>query len=129
MRGRAGDLVTAAGARKRELADVKNYLSGNFVIGLETQGGLATPALQHEAAGPARQLPGDLHGAIRAVQPAQIQAAAAKYLAPQDAGIVVVGDASQIGKTLEKFGKVSGRESRMMKLISSRERYRCGLFG
>jgi zinc protease len=90
-----------------ELDDVKNYLSGNFVIGLETQAGLATQLANMKLLG----LPDDyletFTGKIRAVQPAQIQAAAARYMAPEAASIVVVGDASQIGKTLEKFGQVT----------------------
>ncbi len=89
-----------------ELNDVKNYLSGNFVMGLETQSGLATQLSNMKLLG----LPDDyletFTAKIRAVQPAQIQAAAGKYMAPEAASIVVVGDASQIGKTLEKFGKV-----------------------
>jgi zinc protease len=89
-----------------ELADVKNYLSGIFVMSLETQGGLATQLANMKLLG----LPDDYletyTAKIRAVQPSQIQASAAKYMAPEAAGIVVVGDAAQIGKTLEKFGKV-----------------------
>jgi zinc protease len=44
---------------------------------------------------------------VRAVEPDQIQAAAKKYMAPESSVIVVVGDASKIGKTLEKFGRVT----------------------
>jgi zinc protease len=43
---------------------------------------------------------------VRSVEPDQIQAAAKKYFAPDQATIVVVGDASKIGKPLEKFGTV-----------------------
>ncbi len=90
-----------------ELADVKNYLSGNFVIGLETQAGLASQLSNMKLLG----LPDDYLGTfterIRAVEPDEIQAAAARYMAPGAAGIVVVGDASRIAETLEKFGKVT----------------------
>jgi zinc protease len=89
-----------------ELADVKNYLSGNFVMSLETQSGLATQLANMKLLGLPDNYLETYTARIRAVQPAQLQAAAAKYMAPEAAGIVVVGDASQIAKTLEKFGKV-----------------------
>jgi predicted Zn-dependent peptidase len=38
------------------------------------------------------------------VEPDQIEAAARKYMAPENDAIVVVGDASAIQKSLEKFG-------------------------
>jgi predicted Zn-dependent peptidase len=43
---------------------------------------------------------------VRSVEPEQIQAAAKKYLDPDSATIVVVGDAAHIQKPLEKFGIV-----------------------
>jgi len=43
---------------------------------------------------------------VRSVEPGQIQAAAQKYSDPAQATIVVVGDAGQIEKSLEKFGPV-----------------------
>lgn len=90
-----------------ELSDVKNYLSGNFVIGLETQAGLASQLANMKLLGVPDNYLETFTARIRAVQPEQIQAAAARYMAPEAAGIVVVGDASEIGKTLERFGKVT----------------------
>jgi len=90
-----------------ELADVKNYLSGNFVIGLETQAGLASQLSNMKLLGLPDNYLETFTARIRAVQPGEIQKAAARYMAPGAAGIVVVGDASQIAKTLEKFGKVT----------------------
>jgi predicted Zn-dependent peptidase len=43
---------------------------------------------------------------VRSTEPDQIQAAGKKYLAPDQTTIVVVGDASKIQKSLEKFGTV-----------------------
>jgi zinc protease len=94
-----------------ELEDVKNYLSGNFVMGLETQGGLATQLANMKLLGLADNFLETFTTRVRAVTPAQIQAAAAKYFAPKEAGIVVVGDSAQIGKALEKFGKVTVRKA------------------
>jgi len=90
-----------------ELADVKNYLSGNFVMSLETQGGLANQLATMKLLGlPANYLE-TYTTRVRAVQPAEIEAVAKKYISPESDGIVVVGDAAQIGKAVEKFGKVT----------------------
>jgi zinc protease len=90
-----------------ELRAVKNYLSGNFVMGLETQAGLATQLSNMKLLGLPDNYLETYTARIRAVQPAQIQAVAARYMAPEAASVVVVGDASQVGKTLEKLGKVA----------------------
>jgi predicted Zn-dependent peptidase len=93
--------VTAA-----ELTDVKNYISGVFLISLETQASLTDQIDLVKTMG----LPSDylemFTTRVRSVEPDQIQAAAKKHLAPEKDAIVVVGDASQIEKSLEKFGTV-----------------------
>jgi zinc protease len=93
--------VTAA-----ELTNVKNYISGGFLISLETQASLADQIDLVKTMG----LPDDylemFTTHVRSVEPNQIQAAAQKYMHPDRAIIVVVGDAAQIGKPLEKFGPV-----------------------
>ncbi|MBZ5592025.1 MAG: insulinase family protein [Acidobacteriia bacterium] len=93
--------VTAA-----ELSDAKNYMSGVFLISLETQSGVADQVDLMKSMG----LPNDylemFTAHVRSVEPDQIQAAAKKYFAPDKATIVVVGDASKIEKPLEKFGSV-----------------------
>jgi len=90
-----------------ELTDVKNYISGTFVMGLETQAGLATQLANMKLLGLPTNYMETYTARVRAVEPGEIEAAAAKYVAPADASIVVVGDASAIGKTLEKFGPVT----------------------
>ena len=89
-----------------ELTDAKNYISGVFLISLETQSGVADQVDLVKSMG----LPNDylemFTTRVRSVEPDQIQAAAQKYLAPDKATIVVVGDASKIEKPLEKFGPV-----------------------
>jgi len=44
---------------------------------------------------------------VRAVDAAAIRAAAARYISPDAVAVVAVGDAAQISKQLETFGKVS----------------------
>jgi len=90
-----------------ELSDAKNYISGVFVMSLETQAGVADQIDLVKNMG----LPNDYLEAftqhVRSVVPDQIQAAVKKYFAPDQATIVVVGDASKIQKPLEKFGSVT----------------------
>lgn len=89
-----------------ELATAKNYLSGTFVMRLETQDGLASQLAATRLMG----LPVDYlekyTPRVRAVTAEQIRQAAAKYVNPDAASIVVVGDASKIAKQLETFGTV-----------------------
>jgi predicted Zn-dependent peptidase len=101
LSGMAKAPVTAS-----ELSDVKNYLSGTFVLRLQTQDGIASQLAIVKTMG----LPVDYLETyttrIRSVEPDQIQAVAKKIIAPDQSAIVVVGDAKQIGPALEKFGKV-----------------------
>ncbi len=95
-----------------ELSDAKNYISGVFVMSLETQAGVADQVDLVKTMG----LPNDYLEAftqhVRSVEPDQIQAAAKKYFSPDQATIVVVGDASKIEKPLEKFGTVTVEKSK-----------------
>jgi zinc protease len=89
----------------KELDDVKNYLSGIFLIALETPAALATQLNSIRLNG----LPDDYLEKyvprVRAVGPTRVQAVSAKYIDPANLSIIVVGDAAKIGKQLEKFGK------------------------
>ena len=89
-----------------ELNDVKNYISGGFLISLETQAALTDQIELVKTMG----LPDDylemFTARVRSVEPDAIQAAAKKYLDPAQATIVVVGDAAQIEKSLQPFGAV-----------------------
>jgi zinc protease len=94
-----------------ELTAVKNYLNGVFVIGLETQAGIANELSNVRLMG----LPDDYLETyvtrVRSTEPDRIQNAAKKYMSPQDATIVVVGDAGKIQKQVEKFGPVKVEKS------------------
>lgn len=89
-----------------ELETARNYLCGVFVIRLETLHGLASQLAFTRLMGlPLRYLE-EYTANVRAVTAAQVQAAAARYLDPEQAAIVVVGEAERIGATLESFGEV-----------------------
>ena len=90
----------------KELSDAKNYISGSFVMTLETQNGLAGQLDTVKLMGVPSDYLEKYTTRIRSVEPDQIQKAARKYMNPDDATIVVVGDASKIKPALEKFGTV-----------------------
>ncbi|HOK44446.1 MAG TPA: pitrilysin family protein [Bryobacteraceae bacterium] len=99
--------IAAAPVSADELTTAQNYLSGVFVIRLETQDGLAGQLAGTKLMGLPLDYLEKYTARVRAVTPAQISAVAAKYIHPDKASIVVVGDASQIAKQLERFGKVT----------------------
>jgi zinc protease len=102
MRGIAAENVSPD-----ELTTAKNYLSGVFVIRLETQDGLASQLAAVKLLGLPLDYLEKYTSRVRAVEPDQLRAAAAKYVNPDDASVVVVGDASKVSKQLEELGKVS----------------------
>jgi zinc protease len=88
-----------------ELTSVKNYLAGTFVIRLETQAGLADQLVMMKLMGLPDNYLETYVTRVRSVEPDQILKVAQKYINPADAALVVVGDAAQLGKQLEKAGK------------------------
>ncbi len=89
-----------------ELSDMKNYMAGIFVLRLLTQDGLASQLAVTKSVGLPLDYLETYTTKIRSVEPDQMQAAARKFIAPDQSAIVVVGDAKQIGPALEKFGTV-----------------------
>lgn len=88
-----------------ELARTKNFISGLFVMRLETQNGLATQLIALKLLGLPNSYLEQYTARVRAVTPERIQEVARKYMAPDKAAVVVVGDASKIAKPLAKFGE------------------------
>lgn len=90
--------------RAEELETAHNFLTGTFVIGLETPGALAGQLLSRKLNG----LPDDYLETfvprVRAVTASQVQAAAQRYFDPQSLAIVLVGDASRLADQLGQFG-------------------------
>ncbi len=89
-----------------ELSATKNYMNGNFVMGMTTQNGVATQLANVKV----NNLPADYLETfvtrIRSVEPDQIRAIAKKYLNPADTTIVMVGDAAKIQNAAESIGPV-----------------------
>ncbi len=89
-----------------ELSTAKNYLSGVFVIRLETQDGLASQIAAVKLMGLPLEYLERYTERVRGVAPARIAEAAQRYFRPDCASIVVVGDAASISKQVEVFGRV-----------------------
>jgi len=95
-----------------ELEDTGNYLSGVFVIRLETQDGLAAQLAAVKLMGLPLAYLEYYTTRVRAVTPDDIRAVAARYVDPERAAVVVVGDASKISPQLESFGKVTVEQAK-----------------
>jgi zinc protease len=90
-----------------ELTNTKNFLSGIYLIRLETQDGLATQLNMIQTLGLPNNFLETYTTRVRSVEPGQIEEVAKKYIAPDQDAVVVVGDASKIGDAVRKFGEVT----------------------
>jgi predicted Zn-dependent peptidase len=90
-----------------ELTDAKNLLAGGFVISMETQSGVAGQLAVVKLNGLPNDYLENMVTRYRSVEPDQIKRAARKYVTPEDAAIVVVGDAQKIKAAVEKIGPVT----------------------
>ncbi len=101
------EALAAAPVSASELENARNYRSGRFLMSMEAQDNVADQLLATRLLG----LPPDyletFTARVQGVTAEQVRQAAGKYFSPQAAGVVVVGDAAQIRKPLEKFGKVT----------------------
>ncbi len=100
------DGMAAAPAPAAELNAIQSRISGLYLLRLETQEGVVTQLNNMNNLGLPNSFLETYVARVRAVQPAQIQAAAERYMAPAEDAIVVVGDAAKIGEVLKKFGTV-----------------------
>jgi zinc protease len=89
-----------------ELTNIKNYVAGNYLLSLETQDGLASRLNTVQALGLPKDYLETFVTRVRSVEPGQIEAVAKKYVASDQAAIVIVGDSAKIGEVLKKFGEV-----------------------
>lgn len=88
---------------EKEIADAKSYLTGVFPIRLETQEGLIDQLVQIKVFG----LPADYleiyRNRIQAVTIPEVQEVARKYVTPDKAAIVIVGDAAQLVDQIKPY--------------------------
>jgi zinc protease len=89
-----------------ELQKSKNSISGAFAMSLENPQTIASFAINRAR----YNLPADYYHTylkkVEAVTPEDIQATASKYIRPDHAWILVVGNASEVAEKLKKFGEI-----------------------
>lgn len=100
------DRISKEPVARQELVEAKSYANGRFLLGMEPQRGLADQLVQIKVMNLPKNYLETYTTKINSVEPDQIESAAKKFIAPGSDAIVVVGDASAIGKQLEKFGDV-----------------------
>ena len=97
------DRIRTEPVSQKEITDAKSYLTGVFPIRLETQEGLIDQLIQIKMFG----LPADhletYREHVNAVTIEQIQDVATRYIKPDEAAIVIVGDGRQIVDQVEPF--------------------------
>jgi len=101
--------LASEGPTDAELEKARNYLAGQYPLGLEAPDDLASAFLDAEFYGLERGAVAGFVARVRAVTAAEARAAAARFVPSADAAIVVVGPAAAIADTLAPFGPVTVR--------------------
>ena len=89
-----------------ELQIIKNYVTGNFAISLESPQTIASFAINIDKYNLPKNYYADYLKNVAAVTPAEIKSAAEKYIKPKHSNIVVVGNADQVKAGLKQFGPI-----------------------
>ena len=90
---------------EKELADAKSYLTGVFPIRLETQEGLIDQLVQIKMFGLPDNYLNTYRSQVQSVTREQIQAVALKYVRPDEAAIVIVGDGNQLTEQIKPYAE------------------------
>jgi zinc protease len=81
---------------EKEIRDAKSYLTGVFPIRLETQEGLTDQLVQIKMLNLPNEYLQQYRDRVQAVTAAQIQEVAMKYVKPDEAAVIVVGDGAEV---------------------------------
>jgi len=99
------DRIRNDAVSNEEITNAKSYLSGVFPIRIETQDGLIDQIVNIKML----DLPDDYlrtyRDQVNAVTTADIQAVAQKYVTPDKAAIVIVGDAAEITEQVKPYSE------------------------
>jgi zinc protease len=87
-----------------ELEPAKSALIGTFLLRLESQQALADTIALMKLAGLQRDYVEGFTSRVSAIDAARVQAAAKKWLTPDTAAVVVIGDAAKLKDQLVKIG-------------------------
>ena len=88
---------------EKEIEDAKSYLTGVFPIRLETQEGLIEQIVQIKMLGLPNNYLETYRQKIQDVQIDEVQRVANKYIRPDEAAIVIVGDGAEITEQVKPF--------------------------
>ena len=88
---------------EKEIGDAKSYLTGVFPIRLETQEGLIDQLVQIKVFGLPENYLEIYRSSIQAVTIAEVQEVARKYVTPDSAAIVIVGDGAQLAEQIKPY--------------------------
>jgi zinc protease len=86
-----------------EIADAKSYLTGVFPLRLETQEGLVDQLLQIKMFGLPHDYLETYRNQIQAVTIEEVQGVARKYVRPDEAAIIIVGDGAQLLEQVKPY--------------------------
>jgi zinc protease len=89
----------------KEIADAKSYLTGVFPLRLETQEGLVDQLLQIKMFGLPQDYLETYRGQIQEVTTEQVQEVARKYVRPDEAAIIIVGDGAQLLEQVRPYAQ------------------------
>src|SRR6266478_2829794 len=90
---------------EKEILDAKSYLTGVFPIRLETQEGLIDQLVQIKMFGLPDNYLNTYRSQIQSVTREQIRAVALKYVKPDEAAIVIVGDGNQLSEQIKPYAE------------------------
>jgi zinc protease len=99
------DRIRKEPVSEKEITDAKSYLTGVFPIRLETQEGLIDQLVQIKMYGLPEGYLELYRSRVQAVTIEQIQQVAQKYVKPDEAALVVVGDGSQLDEQIKPYVK------------------------
>jgi zinc protease len=88
---------------EKEIADAKSYLTGVFPLRLETQEGLVDQLVQIKMFGLPEDYLERYRNQIQAVTIPQVQQVAIKYVRPDEAAIVIIGDGAQLADQVKPY--------------------------
>lgn len=89
-----------------DLRHAKNFIDGTFALALSTQAGVASRLVYASIYGLGADFLETFRDRVDAVTIDEVQRAAQNYILPEQATIVVVGDASNLKKSLGALGRV-----------------------
>ncbi len=93
-----------------ELQSVKNYISGNFPLQLETPNAVATKAINLKLYGLKKDYYNKYIQTVNSLTAEDIMETARKYLHPDNLVISVSGDTEKIPQQLSGYGEIEGME-------------------